>query len=289
MSSIKNKKIIFIFLAVILLIGIGSTLAYFNNALDISNIFTSATFEMSVDEEFTSPSNWKPGDTTSKSITVTNDSNIPIKVRLSYTEEWYDENNNPLPLVHDGEKVAIINLANTSDWTKSGEYYYYNGTLAVDDTTSSFISGVTFNPNYTGDIECTSSNGGNTKTCLSTGNSYDGGTYHLKINVETADPNNYQLVWNVSDTEIANPTKYVLTFDSNGGSLTTFTKTVENGEVYGALPTTTKNVYKFLGWYLDSEFTNEITESTTVALNEDKIVYAKWLLPICKRLTAYKI
>ena len=69
---------------------------------------------------------------------------------------------------------------------------------------------------------------------------------------------------------------YTVTFDANGGALSTNTKDVTNGSSFGILPTPTKSGYVFDGWYSDSELTNEITENSVVDLNGNIILYAKW-------------
>lgn len=41
---------------------------------------------------------------------------------------------------------------------------------------------------------------------------------------------------------------YIITYDTDGGSVNEFYKVVKNGEEYGTLPTPTKEGYTFLGW-----------------------------------------
>ncbi len=44
-------------------------------------------------------------------------------------------------------------------------------------------------------------------------------------------------------------TKYTVTFDANGGSVSTTSKVVTKGSQYGELPTPTRKGYKFVGWF----------------------------------------
>ena len=166
----NNKKItlMFVLIAAFILLGIiGFTLAYFTSSVDFENEFNTGVFQTTATEVFESPQNWLPGDTEPKTLTITNTGNVDVKARVCLSEEWTSSSDEPLPNVVDGERMAIINLANTSDWTKKGNCYEYNDTLEPNDTTSSFIESVTFNPLAEADIECTTN--GNTKECISTG------------------------------------------------------------------------------------------------------------------------
>ncbi len=60
-----NQKKTIIILIFILLVGIiGLTVAYFSNTTSINNLFSTNPYGTTVEEVFTSPSNWLPGTTT---------------------------------------------------------------------------------------------------------------------------------------------------------------------------------------------------------------------------------
>ena len=192
----KDKKIVILFILAMTtsLIGIvGFTIAYFTSSTDFENEFQTGIYQTTATEVFESPQNWLPGDTEPKTLTITNTGNVDVKARVCLSEEWTSSSDEPLPNVVDGERMAIINLANTSDWTKKGNCYEYNDTLEPNDTTSSFIESVTFNPLAEADIECTTN--GNTKECISTGNGYDNATYKLTLRVETVQADKASVVW----------------------------------------------------------------------------------------------
>ena len=142
----KNKKSIIALLIVAIIGIVGLTLAYFSNSDTIENQFITKEYGSTYTEEFVSPDNWLPGDTTDKTIIVENTGEVDEAVRISFNESWTTHNNGTLNgWIHpDGtksthtteaelstdESVAILNLANTSDWTKVGDYYYYNYKLA---------------------------------------------------------------------------------------------------------------------------------------------------------------
>ena len=221
----KKKRNLYIiaFLCFITLVGV--TIAYLQSTDTFENIFNAGTYSVITHEEFTSPDNWAPGDTTAKTITTTNEGTIPVRVRVKLTESWTSKNNSDLPLLNNGERMAIINLDNTEDWIKDGDYYYYVGELNPNETTSSLIQSVTFNPNYQGDVTCTTVD--NVKTCESSSDGYMGGTYTLNITTETVQSDAYQEVWNLS----YNPTEERTIYD------------ISDSTEYGTYEATNKNIF----------------------------------------------
>ena len=204
----NSKRTIYI-LILILTIGIvGLTIAYFSNSTSIDNTFSTKDYGTTVDEEFVSPSNWLPGTTTPKTLTVTNSGSVDEAVRVSYVETWTSANSSTegnLPLTQNGNDVAVINWANPSDWTKVTEggvvYWYYNYKLSPTEVTSSLLESVTFNSAITNSSNCVTTEpqaGTKVITCNSTGDGYDGATYKLKFNVETVQYNEYVNAWGTS-------------------------------------------------------------------------------------------
>lgn len=198
----RKNKIKFMALAGISALTIlGGTLAYFTTSDSIANTFKTAKYEAQVVETFTSPTNWTPGTTTSKTINAKNNGNIPMAVRASYTESWVSENGDELPLKDSNNNVAFIINFN-SGWTKDSDGYYYYGSkssltrLESGNTSTSFISGVTFNPNIQAILRKTTSADGKTITYSSDGNGYDGATYTLTITMETIQYDQASSVWN---------------------------------------------------------------------------------------------
>ena len=200
MKKIKNKKVI---LALVLLLGMAATFAYYTTTDSFENIFKTSKYGTKVEEVFESPDDWTPGDETSKTVIATNTGDVCENVRVSYTESWKNENNNDLPLVDPilNERIAIINFDNTADWKQNGNYYYYNKNLLKNESTTSFMKSVTYNPNYaTSGMNCTSTTEGNktTKECSTGNDSYAGGTYKLTITVETIQCDAMESEWGVS-------------------------------------------------------------------------------------------
>lgn len=69
---------------------------------------------------------------------------------------------------------------------------------------------------------------------------------------------------------------YTVTFNANGGTTPTGSKSVTYGSTYGTLPTPTRAGYKFLGWFDDVEGGTQITSSTTVSITGAQTLYAHW-------------
>ena len=66
---------------------------------------------------------------------------------------------------------------------------------------------------------------------------------------------------------------YTVTFDPDGGAVDPTSKTVRYGDTYGALPTPTRDLYDFDGWYLGDE---KVTETTAMDTAADHTLTARW-------------
>ena len=208
MGKLKNKKTI-VFIFVLLFLFVGGTIAYYRSSDVLENIFNAGTYKTVATEVFESPTNWKPGDETPKTVTVKNEGTIPVRVRISLGIEWRNANGDIIDSYINGDEgpelAAIVNYDNLEDWTKSGGYYYYNDVLNPGEVTSSLLKSVTFNPNVENSIVCTKSNDGLTETCESNNLGYDGGTFKLFVNIETVQDSAYLSVWELDHS----PYEYV--------------------------------------------------------------------------------
>ncbi len=81
--------------------------------------------------------------------------------------------------------------------------------------------------------------------------------------------------WGVANT-------YTVTFDPNGGTVDTKTKTVTYGISYGELPTPTRSGYKFWGWSYSptgkTDGENALKETDRVRTAGNHTLYAQWFL-----------
>lgn len=69
---------------------------------------------------------------------------------------------------------------------------------------------------------------------------------------------------------------YTVTFDANGGSTSTSSKTVTYASTYGELPTPSRTGYIFNGWYTSTSDGTRILSTTTVSITSDQTLYAQW-------------
>ena len=70
------------------------------------------------------------------------------------------------------------------------------------------------------------------------------------------------------------PKTYTLTYDANGGTCSTSSKSVTYNSAYGTLATPTRTGYDFAGWYTTKTGSTEVTSSTTC--KGDATIYAHW-------------
>ena len=69
---------------------------------------------------------------------------------------------------------------------------------------------------------------------------------------------------------------YTVTFNANGGTTPTPSKSVTYNSTYGDLPVPTRSGYEFLGWFTDPNNGTQVTSSTTVTITDAQILYAHW-------------
>jgi uncharacterized repeat protein (TIGR02543 family) len=67
-----------------------------------------------------------------------------------------------------------------------------------------------------------------------------------------------------------------VTFDANGGTPATQTKTVTKNTAVGTLPTVTRKGYRFVGWFDTAAATGGTQLTTSTVISVDRTVYARW-------------
>lgn len=204
MKQDKSKKAPIIAMFAIAIIGIlAGTFAYFTTTEEYKNRYKPKPYSTEVVEEFVSPEDWKPGDVTSKTISITNTGGSDMAVRVSYEEKWLSKDGIVLSgkqLINNGESeinAAIIKFDNENKWIKNDGYYYYYKKLSPNEKAESFIKAVEFNALISSDTSCSYTNNGKNLICESSGKGYDGATYTLTIRVETVQFNSYKSIWNI--------------------------------------------------------------------------------------------
>lgn len=138
----KNKKLITIIasLALVAVIGIGTTLAYFTDNDAAKNVITMGH----VDIELTEPNfpedkeveNIKPGDVIVKdpTITVADDSeDAYVRLELKVTGDISDAQKAQLLEKDEDGQYKYLQVIDTAKWQQAGDYFYYNGILKAGD------------------------------------------------------------------------------------------------------------------------------------------------------------
>ncbi|MGN1411188.1 MAG: BsaA family SipW-dependent biofilm matrix protein [Oscillospiraceae bacterium] len=175
-----KKRVPFIeIIALVGVLSIGGSFAYFYTETDIKNFFSVEPYNAIAYENFSSPTDWKPSNITKKEVFAKNLSNHDVIARASYTETWISSSGKILPnvltydngrwLSSNGEdyssmvndnfphangdtfQFAIKHFQN-SDWIDGNDgYYYYQKILHKDETSTAFLGAVEFN-GYTDDM-----------------------------------------------------------------------------------------------------------------------------------------
>jgi len=200
----KSTAPIIALVAIVVLGIVGLTIAYFSSTDTFTNEFQTQPYLMEVVETFESPDDWVPGTTTAKTVVATNKGDVDAAVRVFYTESWKDATNHDLPLTDGTNRAAVINFASNQAtyWTQSTEsgttYYYYKTKLSKNQSTTSLIDSVTFNPAVSISVvdNCVDDATNHTRTCTTQTDGYGGGTYTLTITVQTVQYDQYRTAWN---------------------------------------------------------------------------------------------
>lgn len=72
------------------------------------------------------------------------------------------------------------------------------------------------------------------------------------------------------------PIEYTLNFDANGGSVSTTSKNIYYGDVYGELPMPEWKGHTFLGWYTKKDSGNVVTAAMKYETVGNSTIYAHW-------------
>ena len=72
------------------------------------------------------------------------------------------------------------------------------------------------------------------------------------------------------------PNNYTVSFNANGGTVGTSSKSVTYDAAYGTLPTPTRDGFTFTGWYTAASGGNQVTASTIMTTAGNHTLYAHW-------------
>lgn len=178
MKMKKSALIGILVVSLVALLAVGTWAWFTAQAVPVVNTFTAGTVEISINDEYQEVTNWNPGDTTDKKVSVKNVGTKCAYVRVKLTPEWGALNDQGEFV---GSTLATSNVTlnlNGNDWTKSGDWYYYNYSLPKEGTTELLLNSVTL---VGGD----------------TGNDYQGKVFRITVVADAVQCTNnaYQSVW----------------------------------------------------------------------------------------------
>ena len=157
----------------------------------------------------------------------------------------------------------------TSQWSSNSLAIYVNGTeYTVFNSNNGANKTTVNNKYYTSEITLT-------LACSGSSTTFDIGVNGTAWNPSSAKAN---FTFTLSDA----PAKtYTITFNPNGGTVSTTSKTVTAGSTYGTLPTPERAnannySYSFAGWYTAASGGTRIQSTTTVSLTANQTLYAHW-------------
>lgn len=141
----KNKKLVsmVVSLALVAVVGVGATLAYFTDSQAATNTITMGHVDIDLKEpnfeggeEGGTITGIVPGDVIAKDPTVTVESGSEdLYLRLDVTvTEGFEE----ILATNDDGTYKYLNNLNTADWKQVGNYFYYNKVLTAGDKVTLF-------------------------------------------------------------------------------------------------------------------------------------------------------
>lgn len=74
------------------------------------------------------------------------------------------------------------------------------------------------------------------------------------------------------------PNQFTVTYDANGGTVSTATKALTFGDSLGELPEPTRTHYSFDGWYTEAEGGTAVNEETVPTSSANITLYAHWTI-----------
>lgn len=131
MRNMKKKSFLALALTVLLLtVAVSGTIAYLvTNAGPVENQFTYGKVSSQVNETF--------ANNVKSNVTISNTGNVDAYIRAAIVVTWKDSKGYTMP-VKPGTDDYTLSIGD--QWTKSGDYYYYNGKVAPGEATGVLIT-----------------------------------------------------------------------------------------------------------------------------------------------------
>ena len=194
---------------------------------------------------------------------------------------------------------TTVTLANYKTTVTNGTYHHGTNSSGTTVTTVTMGTGTTINLYYSRNKYPVTLGKGNYISAVSGGGTYKVGqnvTINATLATSAKGYTNSWSGWTGTYTSSSNPytftmpagnvtltangtrkaNSYTVTFDANGGSVSTASKTVTYASTYGTLPTPERIGYKFNGWYTAASGGSQVTSGTTVSIASNHTLYAHW-------------
>ena len=163
MKRFKKRAPVLAIAALLLVVFVGGTFAYFSQTSSASNFLEAKAYDSTLTESFTPPEdgNFTPGVAVAKAVGIENTGDVGMLVRIKYEEFWTVAGlRTPVVLTYadavggyyDGDAESdsyVAKLAgNTSfnsngNWVYGGDgYYYFTDELAPGEVTDKFIESI---------------------------------------------------------------------------------------------------------------------------------------------------
>jgi len=127
-----KKKIVMALSLCLCLSALATALPTYSYLQDVdrkTNVHTVGDSNCQLNDSFSKPSTYLEGTIINRTVSVTNTGSVPCYIRV-YVNPSYQHNR------------FRFNF-DTTNWTKSGDWYYYNSPVSVGGTTSNLFSKIT--------------------------------------------------------------------------------------------------------------------------------------------------
>lgn len=186
---------------------------------------------------------------------------------------WFTEKNGGVKIKTTDIVDSIVTRTLYAHWQKETYTITFNATPGLFNINGTTVSEVTDTVEYQGKISLPENIPTyNNREFLGWYTSMRGG---VKISdgdiFEYSSDKSFYAHWDTS--------KFTVTFDANGGTLTSFSSfEVGFGSPYGQLPSAKKTGYRLVGWFTEKDGGTQVNSSTIMNLEADHVLYAHWEL-----------
>lgn len=202
--------------------------------------------------------------TTSKSVNYGSTyGTLPISTRNGYTfDGWYTASSGGTKITSTSNVTITANQTLYAHWTPKTYTVSFNANGGSVSTSSKSVS---YDSTY-----------GTLPTPTRTGYTFDGWYTASSGGRKITSTSNVSITANQTLYAHWTARTYTVSFNANGGSVATSSKSVDYDSTYGTLPTPTRTGYTFDGWYTSSSGGTKITSSSNVSITANQTLYAHW-------------